>query len=145
MQRFKADAYRDRRVAFTGELLADSVDGPGSWGGLWLRVDSLDHPPIVFDNMQERPVRGSTGWCRARVVLDVTPRAATISLGVLLAGRGRLSVRNLSFAVVGRDVAVTGTPGPEMLPAAPGDLDFERVGTAPATGSRTAPHDGAYE
>jgi RNA polymerase sigma factor (sigma-70 family) len=144
MQRFKADAYRARRVAFIGELRAEAIDGAESWGGLWLRVDSLDHPPIVFDNMQDRPVRGTTGWCRARVVLDVTPRAATISLGLLLAGRGRLSVRNLSFAVVGRDVAVTGPAHPEMLPPAPGDLDFERVATPFAGKARTGPHAEAY-
>jgi RNA polymerase sigma factor (sigma-70 family) len=145
MQRFKADAYRARRVSFSGELRAEDVDGPGSWGGLWLRVDSLDHPPIVFDNMQERPIRGSTGWCRARVVLDVTPRAATISLGMLLVGRGRLSVRNLCFAEVGRDVPVTALANPETLPAGPGDLDFERIGAPRAGEVGTGPYESAYE
>jgi hypothetical protein len=144
MQRFKADAYRSRRVAFTGELRAEGVDGPGSWGGLWLRVDSLDHPAVAFDNMQERAIRGTTVWCRARVVLDVTPRAATISLGTLLAGRGRLAVRNLSFSEVGREVPVTSTCTTELLASAPTDLAFEQIGTPSPGEARTGPYEMAY-
>jgi hypothetical protein len=47
-----------------------------SWAGLWARVDgpredSADRPPMLaFDNMGDRPVRGTADWQHDEVVLD---------------------------------------------------------------------------
>jgi hypothetical protein len=144
MQRFKADAFRGHRVALTGQLRGEGIDGHESWGGLWMRVDAEATPGIAFDNMQERAIRGATPWLDARVVLEISPRASTISVGTLLAGRGHLEVRNLTLSEVGRDVAVTALAGAGPLLSATADLDLPRVGTSAAGAAGTAPDESAY-
>jgi hypothetical protein len=92
-------------------------------GGLWLRVD---HPngrrALAFDNMETRPIRGTSDWRRHELVLDVSAIADRIFYGALLDGAGRLRVDGFEIEVVGREVAVT-----DMIRWAPGpdNLDFE--------------------
>jgi hypothetical protein len=43
----------------------------------------------VLDNLQDRPLRGTTDWTEAANVLDVGEDAASVHFGVLLAGAGR--------------------------------------------------------
>src|SRR5262249_824171 len=59
MQTFKADAYRGKRMRFTAEAQTGDVAG---WLGLWMRVDGERQPSLAFDNMQDRAVKGTTGW-----------------------------------------------------------------------------------
>lgn len=60
--------------------------------------------------MQDRPVRGSTDWSRAEVVLDVDEHATAIAFGVLLSGTGSVDITSLRFEEVDSGVPVTGVP-----------------------------------
>src|SRR5215471_16702910 len=40
------------------------------WAGLWMRVDKGPNM-VAFDNMQNRSIKGTSGWQEYEVVLDV--------------------------------------------------------------------------
>ena len=92
------------------------------WAGLWMRVD-LGQKPSAFDNMQNRPLKGSSDWVPVSIVLDVDPKATGLAFGILLAGRGAAWIDDLTFNVVGPEVPTT-----DILSNAapqPRNLDFE--------------------
>ena len=119
MQSFDATRYRGRRVRFSALVRGQEIT---DWAGAWLRVDVADRTS-AFDNMDNRPLRGSTGWTEAANVLDIGEDADSVHFGVLLAGAGAVDLARPRFEVVGTDVPVTrGRRRP--LPDEPTGLDF---------------------
>ena len=54
-----------------------------------MRVDGPDSGRhLAFDNMLDRPIKGTTDWTRYAVVLDVDKTAVAIAFGVLAGGEG---------------------------------------------------------
>jgi len=102
-QAMPADAYRGRRLRFSGYVQTDGVTG---WAGLWMRVDRR-RGPGAFDNMQNRPIHGTTAWTRYAVVLDVPADAVTIELGLIQDGPGASHLDDVVLDIVGPEVAVT--------------------------------------
>jgi hypothetical protein len=94
-------------------------------GGLWMRVDAPKRRSVSFDNMQNRPITGTSDWRSYAVVLDVPAESESISFGVLLAGQGRVWIDNVRFEVVDASVPVTGHREPAGPGPAPSNLDFE--------------------
>jgi hypothetical protein len=119
MQSFDAASYRGRRVRFSAMVRGQEIT---DWAGAWLRVDAVDGARAL-DNMNNRPLRGSTDWTEAANVLDVGPDAASVHFGVLLAGAGAVDLARPRFEVVGADVPVTRIPR-RPLAAEPQGLDF---------------------
>ena len=105
-QVLKPDAYRGKRVRLSGYVRADKVAG---WAGLWMRIDGpKGSHGLAFDNMQRRPIKGSSGWTRYEIVLDVPQEASAIWFGALLAdGAGQIWLDDFKFEVVDRNVATT--------------------------------------
>jgi len=122
MQMFKADAYRGTRLRLTGFLKTENVE---QWCGLWMRIDGKDQEMLRFDNMSNRPVKGTTAWNPYSVVLDVPRDSVAIAFGVLLCGKGRVWADTLRFDVVNETVPTTDVPDEEELPDGPVNLDFE--------------------
>jgi len=131
-QGFQAASYRGKRVRMSGFARADGVERSA---GLWMRVDGKEKGNLAFDNMGTRPIRGTSDWAKYDVVLDVPEEAESIFFGFLLSGPGRAWVDDITFEVVGNDVAPTameippsprGDAPPLTLPAGPANLDFER-------------------
>jgi hypothetical protein len=77
----------------------------------------------VLDNMQDRPLRGTTGWTEAANVLDVGQDAASVHFGVLLGGAGAVDLARPRFDVVGTDVPVAPITKKPLPPESQG-LDF---------------------
>jgi hypothetical protein len=119
MQSIRAEQYKGKRVRLSG--LVDSKEVVG-WAGLWMRVDQGKNA-VAFDNMQGRPIKGTTNWQQHDVVLDVPQDATGISFGILLAGTGKVWLSNTKFDVVGSDVPVT-SPGERKIPDKPVNLEF---------------------
>ena len=120
MQSIRAQRYLGRRVRFAATARGHEIDG---WAGLWMRVDT----PLgmgAFDNMQDRALRGSTGWMETAVVLDVAEQATSMHFGVLLAGSGAVDLAAPRFEEVSADVPVTGP----ALADEPQALDFGAAG-----------------
>ena len=104
MQSFDAKAYIGQRVRFSGNVRSDAVQ---SWAGLWMRVDK-ERKMVAFDNMQNRAIKGTTGWRLYEVVLDVPEGSTGIFLGILLDGKGAVWLNNAKFEIVTNSVPITG-------------------------------------
>ena len=122
MQVFQPGEYRGKRVRFSGYARADDVK---DWAGLWMRVDGPGGKSLAFDNMQDRPIKGTTEWTKYEIVLDVPAQAEQIAYGVLLTGRGDVWIDDLKFDVVGNATATTADLKTAKIPDAPINLDFE--------------------
>lgn len=123
MQMCRADRYRGRRVRMSAWVKSESIPG---WASVWMRVDGEDGKVLAFDNMQSRPIKGTTAWTRHEVVLDVAPNAKNLAFGILLDGTGAAWIDEVGFEVVDKSVATTGMPAGEELAAEPTNLDFEK-------------------
>jgi hypothetical protein len=95
---------RGRRLRLSAWIKAERVRG---WSGFWMRIDDEKRRAIAFDNMQDRPVRGSAGWTARTIVLDVPRDAHSLSFGVILQGTGTVWVDDFEFSLVGPEVPVT--------------------------------------
>lgn len=116
MQSIVAARYAGRRVRFSATVRVHEVTG---WAGLWLRVDGA-MGTLTIDNMQDRPLRGTTARAEAGVVVDVAEQAAQLHFGALLDGSGAMDLTRLCFEEVDETVPVTTT----ALPEEPQALDF---------------------
>jgi hypothetical protein len=107
MQTADPGELRHNRVRLSAFVKAEKVDA--GWAGLWFRVDGeRPNQSLAFDNMQDRPIKGTLDWTRVSIVLDVPTEATQIAFGLLLSGDGRVWMDDLKFEVVTPDVPVTG-------------------------------------
>ncbi|HJQ98139.1 MAG TPA: hypothetical protein VJ826_07465 [Candidatus Polarisedimenticolaceae bacterium] len=121
MQTFGADTYRGKRVRMTADVRAEDIEG---WAGLWMRVDGSGSSSLSFDNMQNRPIKGTSGWQKYEIVLDVPEGSTNIAFGILLAGKGTAHVDDFGFEVVPITVPVT-SPGKPSAATGPVNLKFD--------------------
>ena len=119
-QMIKANPYRNKRMQLSGAMKAEGVE---EWAGLWMRIDGVD--THILDNMEDRPIQGTSDWRTYEVVLDVPEQSQAIAFGCLLVGKGQLWLSDVRLEEVGRDVPATASEErPRELPQAPVDLDF---------------------
>lgn len=121
MQAFSARAYRGKRVRLAGLVKTRDVK---DWAGLWMRVDGPGKPGekvLSFDNMQDRPIRGTTDWKPYEIVLDVPQESEAIAFGILLSGAGQAWIDGLKV----EDAALARPTKPSSLPDQPVNLNFE--------------------
>ena len=129
VQEIKVTPYVGKRVRLSANLKSEDVE---QWGGLWMRVDDANRPQkgfpssVGFDDMHDRSVKGTTGWQKYSIVLDVPEGATDIYIGLALVGPGRLWMNGDKVEVVGTDVPVTGKPlaPPQPLEKGPKNLSF---------------------
>jgi len=76
---------------------------------------------VAFDNMHDRPIKGTTGWQQYEVVLDIPRDSTGISFWILLDGTGKVWLSRTKFDVVGTGVSITGT-GERKIPDMPVNL-----------------------
>jgi beta-lactamase regulating signal transducer with metallopeptidase domain len=123
MQSFTAEKYLGKRVRLTASMKAQDVI---EWAGLWMRVD-IGVRTAGFDNMANRPIKGSLGWRNYEVVLDVPAHATSINFGVLLCNSGVVWLKGIKFEIVGTDVPSTGVRSPpRSYQDGPTNLNFEQ-------------------
>lgn len=104
----KPEGYLGKRVKMTGYIkTSDVVDH----AAMWMRVDGKDaDKSLGFDNMSNRPIKGTKDWTKYEIVLDVPAESIGIAYGVLVRGTGNVWLSGLSFEVVGNDVPSTNMP-----------------------------------
>jgi C-terminal processing protease CtpA/Prc len=73
------------------------------WAGLWLREDG-DAGSVEFDNMQNRPVKGTTDWTEYTVRLPIDAKGRKLVFGALLVGEGKVWVDDLQLFVDGTPI-----------------------------------------
>jgi len=126
MQIFKASYYRGKRVRLTAIIRTEQA----AYAALWMRVDLPGRKEGAYDDMGDRPIRGSTPWMRYAVVLDVPEDATELAFGLLLAGGGTAWIDDVRLQTVDASVAVTALPRLDY-PEKPTNLDFEDEPRAP--------------
>lgn len=113
MQTCLPGKYLGKRVKMTGYLRSKNVS---DWASFWMRVDRADTTlqadsvlinSVSFDNMEDRPIKGTTDWKKYEVVLDVPSNTSRISFGGMLIGTGQIWFDNLNFEIVDKSVTVT--------------------------------------
>lgn len=119
MQSIPAEQYRGNKVRLSGLVKSEEVTG---WAGLWMRVDQGTQL-LAFDNVQKRPIKGTTGWLRYYVVLEVPKDATGIAFGILLSGPGQVWVNDLKFEIAGTDAPAT-SAREKSFPDTPVTLQF---------------------
>ncbi|HJS00308.1 MAG TPA: hypothetical protein VJ780_05170, partial [Flavobacterium sp.] len=105
MKTTKPDLYLGKTVKMTAYVKNENVK---SWAGLWMRVDYYDSNVLAFDNMEKRPIKGTSDWVKYEIVLFVPVEATSISYGVLLAGTGQVWFKDVKFEIVDDTVPETG-------------------------------------
>lgn len=119
MQRLDGEQYRNQRVRFSALVKAEGLEG---WGGLWMRVDDVGKPNAAFDNMQQRPIKGTADWKPYSVVLDASAAAQGVFFGTLMIGKGQLWLSDWRLEVVDTGVPTTGI----TIANEPGNLQLKR-------------------
>jgi hypothetical protein len=119
MQMITAEQYLGNKLRLSGLVKSEEVSG---WAGLWMRVDKGTEV-LAIDNMQRRAIKGTTGWQRYEVVLDVPKEATGVGFGILLSGAGRVWLNSTKLQIVGADVPTT-KMNEQKLPSKPLNLDF---------------------
>jgi hypothetical protein len=124
MQESSSGPYAGRRVRMTAQVRSKAV---GGWSGLWLRVDGEPgKAPLVFDNMNDRPIKGDSEWRQYAIVIDVPAEATALAYGILLNGAGQVWLDDVSFQIVDKSVPTTRQNAARRLPPGPINLDFEQ-------------------
>ena len=125
MQQCAPGLYLEKRVRNTGYIRCKDIK---NWDRLWFRVFGENGKTLAFDNMNGRPIKGSTDWKQYQIVLDVPEGAKVLTFGVQLNGAGKVWIDDIGFEVVDRSIATTGKSSRKSytLPSAPTNLDFEK-------------------
>jgi len=121
MQTINAENYRGGRWRLSGYLKTSDA----TRAQMWMRVDGPDRKVVSFDNMDARPVTGTTGWTRYDIVLDVPSDSVDIAFGFLLTRGGKVWGDNFRLEKVGPTVPVTSAAAAAVLPKEPVNIDFE--------------------
>nr|QRZ19853.1 hypothetical protein JUJ52_09570 [Virgibacillus sp. AGTR] len=122
MQQFKADKFIGKRMRLSCFLKTKDVD---TFSGMWMRVDNAFDDVLQFDNMSNRPIKGTTQWNRYTIVLDVPSESSVISFGVILTGQGIIWADQFRFEEVDKNVATTNLEIQTELLDEPVNLSFE--------------------
>ena len=122
MHMAKADNYLGKKIKMTAFVKSENV---ADWAGLWLRVDGEKRSETLsFDNMQDRPIKGTSNWARYSITLDVPKEATTINYGDLVSGTGTLWFDGLKIEIVG-DADGKDNKYKSKVHSEPMNLDFE--------------------
>jgi erythromycin esterase len=94
MQSFDAKAYLGKRIKFSAYVKTENVPDHAA---LWMRVDG-SRKMLSFDNMNDRPIRGTSDWTQYSIVLNVPEESIDIALGVILEGTGTVWIDDVTLA-----------------------------------------------
>jgi hypothetical protein len=132
MQTISAENYKGGRLRLSGYLKTSEA----TRAQMWMRVDGPARKVASFDNMDPRPVTGTTGWTHYEIVLDVPADSIDIAFGFLLTQSGKVWGDNFKLEKVGSTVPVTTSAGAFAgMPKDPVNVDFEGTGGAGAAAS----------
>jgi hypothetical protein len=101
IQTISSQRYLGKRIRLTGYMKSRSVTG---WAGFFLRVDndaSKEREPLSFDNMHDRPVKGTADWTKYTIDLDVPMNGSKITFGALLHGAGMVWFDDITLEEIG--------------------------------------------
>ena len=96
MQRSAAAFLAGRLIRLQAEIRTEDV---AQWAGMWLRADSDDIPNLLFDNMSQKSITGTTDWANYAIEAQLPGATTWLNYGFVLAGPGTLWADNLRLLV----------------------------------------------
>lgn len=96
MQRCIARHLVGKKIRFDGQVKTENLTG---WAGLWLRADANYKIMLCFDNMSDRPIKGTTPWKTYSIEMVVPEHTEWLNYGVLLAGKGIVWADNFKLSI----------------------------------------------
>lgn len=110
---FDVKPYRGKRVRVSAELMAAGIESvadaryPNVAGeaGLWIGVGA-PRDGLKSDRMENRTIKGTTGWEVRDFVVDIPGDAGQLQAGYWMQGRGQVWMRDLKVEEVPSTVAV---------------------------------------
>ncbi len=109
MQSFSPDKFLGKRLRMRAWVKSNVNQGTCQ---LWLRIDggskSASMTPGAFDNMDDRPIKGTTDWQQYELVVDVSEASSNIAFGFFLTGKGIAWLDDIEFEAVSKKVSLTG-------------------------------------
>lgn len=97
MQRCPAAHLAGQIVRFEGEVSTRNVE---KWAGIWLRADGDKQFNLFFDNMSDRPIRGSTPWIRCTINARLPKTTTWLNYGIVLEGCGTMWADNFTLSIL---------------------------------------------
>lgn len=122
MQAFKANKFIGKRIRLSCFIRTKDVE---TYALMWMRVDDSMDEVIQFDNMSNRPIKGTTNWNHYSIILDVPEKSAVISFGIILSGQGTVWADQFTFEEVDESVPTTNLEIQGELLDEPVNLSFE--------------------
>lgn len=122
MQMFKANRFIGKRIRLSCFIRTEDVE---MYAGMWMRVDNTMEDVIQFDNMSNRPIKGTTNWNCYSIVLDIPEQSAVILFGIILSGKGTVWADQFTFEEVSGDIPTTNLEVHGELMDEPENLSFE--------------------
>jgi len=104
MQIIDATRFRGRRVRFRAAVRMEGADAMAR-AQLWLRVDRAGQQMGFFSNMDDRPITAAE-WQYYEIVGDVDEDAAVVNIGMMLAGKGKAWLDDVSLVDLGKLVTL---------------------------------------
>lgn len=126
-----AEKYAGKRVRFSAYVKTEDVQGTM---GLWFQGRSTLINRVT-DEMETRPVFGTTDWTLYETVVDVPADCTLLAMGVQMHGPGKLWIDDAKLEVVGEEVPTTNIPVLATLGNGDfetGTKDWQLVSTRPA-------------
>ena len=120
MQMVEADDYRGGRWKLSARMRTQDA----SRAQVWMRIDGPDGKMNAFDNMDDRPVTGSSEWKTYEIVLDVPSDSVNLAFGFFLLGSGEVWADRFKLERVPQTTPVTGKFNASAR-RIPQNLDFE--------------------
>ena len=97
------EIFKGDKIKLTGYIKTENVTGTA---GLWMRLDGENYKVYGFDNMQDRPIKGTTDWHEYSIELDYDENnVKSIVVGGLITGTGKLWMDNLHISIDGIDIS----------------------------------------
>ena len=106
-----------KKIRMTGYIKTENA----GWAAMWVRVDNNKREVLSFDNMSDRPIKGTQDWTKCEIVLDVPKNSYYIFLGVLLSEPGKAWFDDISFEDYDEKIPPV-SPDESQKPT---NLDFE--------------------
>lgn len=105
LQTASADKYKGKRL----RMSADMRTKDASRAAFWLRADQRGGKGmLLLDNMNERPITGTTEWKRYEIEMDVPEEATHIIYGAMLTSTGQIWFDNVRLETVDKAVPAKG-------------------------------------
>lgn len=105
LQSFSSKRYRGKRLRLSAVIKVFDIK---ERAGLLLRVNGWEVGRVLsFDDMESRPIKGTSDWKSYECVLDVDANSYKIDFGVLISGKGQMWLDDVLLEVVDNTVPIT--------------------------------------